>query len=134
MRAITELLCAESDMTVSTQDLYTSIQSSITKYSIEQNDWINTLNWLLNLSRARSSDIPLVTAIAFLRASQDNLFEESVSTEIANLLASENSAEINSVKNVFDLSFLTDNLNDTVSVISETLADEETRRLIGVRG
>ena len=27
-----------------------------------------------------------------------------------------------------------DNLNDTVSLISETLTDEETKKLIGVRG
>ena len=127
-------MCSESDMTVSVQDLYTSIQSSITRYSIVQNDWINTLSWLLNLSRARSSDIPLVTAIAFLRATQDNLFNESVSKEIDSLLTNENNTEINSVKNVFELSSLTDNLNDTVSLISETLTDEETRRLIGGRG
>ena len=133
IRSITELLCTESDMTIATQDLYTSIQSSITKYSIEQKDWIKTLNWLLNFSRARSSDIPFVTAIAFLRATQDNLFDEIISKEIDNVLAGENNIEINSVMNVFELSSFADNLKDTVSLISETLADEETKKLIGVR-
>ncbi|MEC7929174.1 MAG: RecQ family ATP-dependent DNA helicase [Pseudomonadota bacterium] len=133
MRSITELLCTESDMTIATQDLYTSIQSSITKYSINQNDWISTLEWLLNLSRARTSDIPFVTAIAFLRASQDSYFNEITSKEIYDLLAGENNTEINPVMNIFELSSFADNLNETVSIISETLKDEETNKLIGAR-
>ena len=88
---------------------------------------------MLNLSRARTSDIPFVTAIAFLRATQDNLFNEITSKEIYDLLAGENNTEINPVMNIFELSSFADNLNETVSIISETLKDEETNKLIGAR-
>ena len=133
MRSVTELLCSESDITISTQDLYTSIQSSLTRYSIAENDLIETLKWLLNLSRIKTSEIPLTTAIAFLRASQDSLFRDEISLEINNLLGNANNPDINSVKNVFELSSMTDTLDLTVSAMKDVFNDEETKRLIGAR-
>ena len=125
IRSVTELMCAGSDITVSVQDLYASIKSSKDKYLLNEKEWVDSLSWLMSLSRGKKNDISLMTGIVFLRAIRDGLFNNSSSEEILEFLNSEDDPKINSIKNVFDISSITDNLETSVINLTNSLSDKE---------
>ena len=79
----------------------------------------------MSLSRGKKNDISLMTGIVFLRAIRDGLFNNSSSEEILEFLNSEDDPEINSIKNVFDISSITDNLETSVINLTSSLSDKE---------
>ena len=131
IRSITELMCAGSDITVSVQNLYASIKSSKDKYLLNEKEWIDSLSWLISLSRGKKNDISLMTGIVFLRAIRDGLFNDNSSEEILKFFNSENDNEINSIKNIFDISSTTDSLETSVKNLTSSLNDKEFISLLG---
>mgnify|MGYP001268112998 FL=1 len=125
IRSITELLCSENDITVSVQDLYASIKNSKDRYLLDEKEWVDSLSWLMSLSRGGKNNISLMVGIVFLRAIRDNLFSNSSSEEVLQFFSNQDNPEINSVKNVFDISSATDNLNLSVKNLTNVLGDKE---------
>ena len=130
-RAITELLCSSSNETISSQSLYSAIQSSKSKYDVDDMQWESILDWLDELpDQIRKKIIPVIT-LTFYKAIRNKIISnELLEIRFKEIISRIKDPYIELISNIFDTSLALDQLEIKTNIIQNVLSDNKLKELM----
>lgn len=139
LRSITEMLCKNPNQVNAKTDLISSIKFSIQKYSINPNEMIEILEWLLSFSKKYNFELKLVISCAFLESLygtplfkdiHDNTLSTTLKNTLINRLNKEESEAFKISSVIYQLDDIKGDLSSSVSNLKTALKDKELINMI----
>jgi len=130
MRSITELLCQNGSETISHQDLYSSIQSSVTKYELANEQWIETIDWLIDIAEDKGNTILIVLAFTFYKTMAEKIIDNDLGNYFEKVIAQQSNKDLQTIRNVFELSSFTDEIESTAQIVQDVIRDKNLATMI----
>ena len=130
MRSISEILCSDKDESTTRQHIYDALKNSSTLYEIDEQDLVETIKWLADISSTKSSSLLLPLAVAFFEAENDDFIKSNISFEAKRIFKGMNNPTINTVEQSYQMTKIVEEVNENVLPILSKLKDPEILTLI----
>ena len=129
VRAISEIMCSDRDVSTTEQVIYSSFKYSSTRYDIDEEDVIQTIKWMADIASIKTKELSLPLAFAFYQADSDGYFNSSYESE--KIFENMNDPTINAVSLSFKTMKLVDEIQNSVIPTLSEFKDPEILTLIG---
>jgi ATP-dependent DNA helicase RecQ len=122
LRSITEMLLNNPDANNAQQNLQSSISFSLLKYSVDANEWIEIMDTIVELSKDRNSNLSFFLAYTLYKCREEEIINDEL-IDYFSLYSFEPDGPEKKVKDIFELSKVTNQLKSPVDTINNTLKD-----------
>ena len=130
-RSLTEMICSKNDEVISSQNLYSSYQSSREKYGIEDAQWINILKWIDSLQIELRKKIMPVIAVTFYKLIKDKvIIDEWLENYFIGTISKSKDPYLSSIGDIYESSLFVDKLEKNTNLILAALNDKQLNKLL----
>ena len=131
VRAVSEIMCSDGDESITRQAIYTSFKNSSSLYDLDEQDLVQTIQWLADTASTKSLPLLLPLAVSFYEAANDKLLTSDVIYEAKIIFKEMNDPLINTVEQSYKMMKMVEEVSENVLPILSELNDPEISTLIG---
>ena len=131
LRSASEMLAKKPDEVAALQDLQAAIANSLTKYSVNESEWEEIIDSLIELSQIRNRQMLSVLAYTLHKTNSEGIIKNNLLDYFYSKHTGKNK-RIDQIKEVFDLSKDVNKLSKAIPLVVRTMGDKKFKARIGV--